>query len=93
MAKEYSIGALNFEFSEEQIAVKEAARDFARTRLLPGVIERDEAQQFDPGLLKEMGDMGFLGMMVSPEYGGGGWTPYLMSWPWKKLRRSMRRQR
>lgn len=72
MAKEYSIGALNFEFSEEQIAVKEAARDFARTRLLPGVIERDEAQQFDPGLLKEMGDMGFLGMMVSPEYGGGG---------------------
>jgi len=65
-------GNLSFDYSEEQLAVKEAARDFARTRLLPGVIERDEAQKFDPGLLREMAEMGFLGMMVSPEYGGGG---------------------
>lgn len=65
-------GNLSFDYSEEQLAVKEAARDFARTRLLPGVIERDEAQKFDPGLLREMAELGFLGMMVSPEYGGGG---------------------
>lgn len=63
---------LNFDFSEEQQAVREAARDFALTHLLPGVIERDEAQTFDKGLLKQMAEMGFLGMMVSPEYGGGG---------------------
>ncbi len=63
---------LSFDFSEEQIAVKEAARDFAQTQLLPGVIERDEAQSFDKELLRKMGEMGFLGMMVAPEYGGGG---------------------
>lgn len=65
-------GSLNFEFSEEQAAVREAARDFAQTQLLPGVIERDEKQIFDKELLRKMGDMGFLGMMVAPEYGGGG---------------------
>lgn len=65
-------GSLNFEFSEEQAAVREAARDFAQTQLLPGVIERDEKQVFDKELLRKMGDMGFLGMMVAPEYGGGG---------------------
>lgn len=48
------------------------ARDFAEQRLKPGVIERDIQSQFDPELLKEMGELGLLGMMVSPEYGGGG---------------------
>ncbi len=65
-------GGLSFDFSEEQVAVREAARDFAQTQLLPGVIERDENQFFDKELLKKMGEMGFLGMMVAPEYGGGG---------------------
>lgn len=63
---------LNFNLTEEHLAVKEAARDFAQNELLPGVIERDNEQKFDPKLLKRMGELGFLGMMVSPEYGGGG---------------------
>ncbi|ODS81498.1 MAG: acyl-CoA dehydrogenase [Cytophagaceae bacterium SCN 52-12] len=72
MASVNTSEGLSFDFSEEQVAVREAARDFAQTQLLPGVIERDENQVFDKGLLKKMGEMGFLGMMVSPEYGGGG---------------------
>ena len=63
---------MNFELTEEQIAVRDAARDFAQTELLPGVIERDEHQKFPTEQVKKMGEMGFLGMMVSPEYGGGG---------------------
>jgi alkylation response protein AidB-like acyl-CoA dehydrogenase len=63
---------MNFDFTEEQLSVRDAAREFSQTRLLPGVIERDEAQQFSNVLLKEMAEMGFLGMMVSPDYGGGG---------------------
>ena len=63
---------LNFNLTEEHQAVQEAARDFAQTELLPGVIERDNAQQFPKELIRRMGDLGFLGMMVSPEYGGGG---------------------
>jgi alkylation response protein AidB-like acyl-CoA dehydrogenase len=63
---------LNFNLSEEHLAVKEAARDFAQNELLPGILERDNEQKFDPKLLKRMGELGFMGMMVSPEYGGGG---------------------
>ena len=63
---------LNFNLTEEHLAVKEAARDFAQNELLPGIVERDNEQKFDPKLLKRMGELGFLGMMVSPEYGGGG---------------------
>lgn len=63
---------MNFELTEEHLAVRDAARDFAQNELLPGVIERDEKQQFPTEQVKAMGEMGFLGMMVSPEYGGGG---------------------
>lgn len=63
---------LNFNLTEEHLAVQEAARDFAQNELLPGVIERDNAQQFPKELIRRMGELGFLGMMVSPEYGGGG---------------------
>ncbi|WMJ71587.1 acyl-CoA dehydrogenase [Cytophagaceae bacterium ABcell3] len=63
---------MDFQFTEEQLAVQAAARDFARTELLPGVIERDELQQFPTEQIKKLGQLGFLGMMVSPEYGGGG---------------------
>ena len=63
---------LNFNLTEEHLAVQEAARDFAQNELLPNVIERDNAQKFDPKLLRRMGELGFMGMMVSPEYGGGG---------------------
>lgn len=63
---------MNFEFNEEQLAVKDAARDFAQTELLPGVIERDTKQQFPVEQIKKMGELGFLGMMVDPKYNGGG---------------------
>ena len=63
---------MNFEFTEEQLAVRDAAREFAQTELLPGVIERDEKQQFPAEQIKKMGDLGFMGMMVNPKYGGGG---------------------
>ena len=63
---------MNIELTEEHLAVRKAARDFARTELLPGVIERDEKQQFPKEQVKKLGKLGFLGMMVSPEYGGGG---------------------
>ena len=63
---------MDLNFTEEQLAVKEAAREFAEFELLPGVIERDENATFPAEQVKKMGEMGFLGMMVSPEYGGGG---------------------
>ncbi len=63
---------VNFQLSEEQLAVRDAARDFARNELLPGVIERDEHQAFPAGQVRKMGELGFMGMMVDPRYGGGG---------------------
>ncbi|HEX8530683.1 MAG TPA: acyl-CoA dehydrogenase [Cytophagales bacterium] len=63
---------LSFQLSEEQLAVRDAARDFARTELLPGVIERDEHQSFPHEQIRKMGELGFMGMMVDPRYGGGG---------------------
>lgn len=63
---------MNFELSEEQLAVQKAARDFAQTELLPGVIERDTHQKFPAEQVKKMGALGFMGMMVDPKYNGGG---------------------
>src|SRR6187431_3452422 len=63
---------MNFQLTEEQLAVKQAARDFARNELLPGVIERDTHQKFPTEQIKKMGELGFMGMMVDPKYGGGG---------------------
>jgi alkylation response protein AidB-like acyl-CoA dehydrogenase len=63
---------MNFQLSEEQLAVKKAARDFAQTELLPGVIERDTHQKFPAEQIKKMGELGFMGMMVEPQYNGGG---------------------
>ncbi|HYM94008.1 MAG TPA: acyl-CoA dehydrogenase family protein [Chitinophagaceae bacterium] len=61
-----------FQLSEEHQMIKKAARDFAQTECLPGVIERDEKQKFPHEQLLKLADLGFLGMMVSPEYGGAG---------------------
>lgn len=61
-----------FHLTEEHLAVQAAARDFAQMELKPGVIERDSKMQFPYEQVKKMGELGFLGMMVSPEYGGGG---------------------
>ncbi len=63
---------MNFQLTEEQLAVRDAARDFAQTELLPGVIDRDEKQEFPKEQMKKMGELGFLGMMVDPKYNGGG---------------------
>jgi len=63
---------MDFTLTEEQIMIRDAARDFARTELLPGVIERDEKQEFPKEQIKKMGELGFLGMMTDPKYGGGG---------------------
>ena len=63
---------MNFELTEEQLAVKEAARDFAQNVLKPGVIDRDNNQRFPAEEIKQLGELGFMGMMVDPKYGGSG---------------------
>jgi alkylation response protein AidB-like acyl-CoA dehydrogenase len=63
---------MNFEFSEEQLAVRQAARDFAQNECLPGVIERDELQKFPKEQITKLAELGFMGMMVDPKYGGSG---------------------
>ncbi|RZP13838.1 MAG: acyl-CoA dehydrogenase [Flavobacteriales bacterium] len=63
---------MDFKLTEEHIMIRDAARDFAKTELLPGVIERDNKQKFPTQQIKMMGEMGFMGMMVDPKYGGGG---------------------
>ena len=63
---------MNFELSEEHKMIRDAARYFAQNELQSGVIERDENQTFPHEQIKKMGELGFMGMMVSPEYGGGG---------------------
>lgn len=60
------------QLSEEHFMIQNAARHFARERLLPGVIERDEKMYFDWDIIRELGQMGFMGIMVSPEWGGSG---------------------
>jgi alkylation response protein AidB-like acyl-CoA dehydrogenase len=63
---------MDFNLTEEHLMIRQAARDFAQTELLPGVIERDNEQKFPTEQIRKMGELGFMGMMVSPEYGGGG---------------------
>lgn len=63
---------MEFTLSEEQLMIQQAARDFAQNELLPGVIERDEEQKFPTEQIKKLGELGFMGMMVDPKYGGSG---------------------
>ena len=63
---------MQFQLSEEQLMIQKAARDFANNECLPGVIERDEHQQFPKEQIMQLAELGFMGMMVSPEYGGAG---------------------
>lgn len=63
---------MDFKLTEEHLMIRDAARNFAKSELLPGVIERDEKQEFPKEQVKKMGELGFLGMMASPEFGGGG---------------------
>jgi len=63
---------MDFSLNEEQTLIQQAARDFAHTELLPEVVERDDAQRFPKEEIKKLGELGFLGMMVDPKYGGSG---------------------
>src|ERR1700733_10074240 len=63
---------MQFELTEEQLMIQQAARDFAINECLPGVIERDEKQQFPREQVMKLAELGFLGMMVNPKYGGAG---------------------
>ncbi len=63
---------MNIQLSEEHLMIQKAARDFAQNELKPGVIERDEKQQFPAEQIKMLGELGFMGMMVDPKYGGSG---------------------
>jgi alkylation response protein AidB-like acyl-CoA dehydrogenase len=63
---------MDFNLSEEQLMIQQAARDFAVAELLPGVIERDEHSKFPTEQVKMMADLGFMGMMVDPKFGGSG---------------------
>ena len=63
---------MKFQLTEEQLMIQQAARDFAQTECLPGVIERDEQQKFPREQVMKLAELGFLGMMVKPEYGGAG---------------------
>ncbi|MFM8805833.1 MAG: acyl-CoA dehydrogenase family protein, partial [Sphingomonadales bacterium] len=63
---------MQFQLTEEQLMIQQAARDFARQQCLPGVIERDEKQQFPKEQILQLADLGFMGMMVDPAYGGAG---------------------
>ena len=63
---------MNFQLTEEHLAVQQAARDFAQNELLPGVLERDREMKFPEELRRRMGALGFMGMMTDPRYNGGG---------------------
>ncbi len=63
---------MDFTLSEEQLMIQQAARDFAQNQLLPGIVERDDAQEYPTEQVKEMAALGFLGMMVDTKYGGSG---------------------
>ncbi|MDY2587408.1 acyl-CoA dehydrogenase [Winogradskyella aquimaris] len=63
---------MDYSLTEEHLMIRDAARDFAQTELLPGVIERDNTQTFPNDLVRKMGELGFMGIMVDPKYGGSG---------------------
>ena len=63
---------MNFQFTEEHLMIQKAARDFAKTDCLPGVIDRDENQRFPREQVTKLAELGFMGMMVDPKYGGAG---------------------
>tara|TARA_B100001778_G_scaffold334082_1_gene344344 strand:- start:1314 stop:2453 length:1140 start_codon:yes stop_codon:yes gene_type:complete len=63
---------MNFNLTEEHLMIRDAAKDFAKSELLPGVIERDELQSFPKQQIKKLGELGFMGMMVDQKYGGAG---------------------
>jgi alkylation response protein AidB-like acyl-CoA dehydrogenase len=63
---------MNFEFTEDQLMIQESARDFAQAEIAPTAVERDINAEFPHDIVKKLGELGFLGIMVSPDYGGAG---------------------
>jgi alkylation response protein AidB-like acyl-CoA dehydrogenase len=63
---------MDFNFTEEQIAIRDTARDFAQNEIAPSTIERDKSAEFPFEIIKKLGEFGFMGMMVPPEWGGAG---------------------
>lgn len=63
---------MNFDFTEDQLLIKQTAKEFAETEISPSTIERDKNSEFPAEIVKKLGELGFMGMMVSPEYGGAG---------------------
>jgi len=63
---------MNFDFTEEQLMIQESAKDFAQNEIAPTAVERDKDAVFPEKIVKQMGELGFMGMMVSPDYGGAG---------------------
>lgn len=70
--KQSNTNTMQFQLTEEHLMIQSAARDFANNECLPGVIERDELQKFPKEQIEQLADLGFMGMMVKPEYGGSG---------------------
>ena len=63
---------MNFNLSEDHIAIRDAAREFAQNEIAPSAVERDKTGEFPTEIVQKLGELGFMGMMVSPEYGGAG---------------------
>ncbi len=63
---------MNFDLTEEQISIRDAARDFAESEIAPSSIQRDMEGTFPFEIIKKLGELGFMGMMVDPKYGGSG---------------------
>lgn len=63
---------MNFDFTEEQLLIQQTARDFAESEIAPSVIDRDKRAEFPTDIVKKLAELGFMGMMVSPDYGGAG---------------------
>ena len=63
---------MNFDFTEEHLMIQESARDFAINEIAPSAVQRDKASAFPYDIVKKMGELGVMGMMVEPEYGGAG---------------------
>ncbi len=63
---------MNIEFTEDQIMIRDTAREFANAEIAPSAVERDIKAEFPKEIVKKLGELGFMGMMVSPNYGGAG---------------------
>ncbi|MDP2302602.1 MAG: acyl-CoA dehydrogenase family protein, partial [Ignavibacteria bacterium] len=63
---------MKFDFTEEQLMIQQTAKEFAEAEIAPSAVERDKNAEFPAEIVKKLGELGFLGMMVSPEYGGAG---------------------